>query len=175
EIQLYVGDDVIILTPQNKSSYLVKYNNKSFQLFPLKSVSLNEQQLIFAYLIDEASNIIQVDARRAGVKITYNGKNVQVEVSLKYKGELCGLCGDFNGEKLREYRGVSGCLYSDSGDFAKSCTIGNCTKLSPDNPHICKGNAMYSDIDETATMEEQLDDTEELPPSFATNMGIQKA
>ncbi|GFX48321.1 DNA-directed RNA polymerase subunit alpha [Trichonephila clavipes] len=120
-------------------------------------------------MIDENLDILQIDARRAGVKIRYNGKNVQVEVSLLYKGELCGLCGDFNGETLREYRGVSGCLYSDSGDFAKSCTIGNCIKHSPNNPYICKGNAMYSDFWESSIASENLDDVDELPLSAASN------
>ncbi|GFQ69744.1 DNA-directed RNA polymerase subunit alpha [Trichonephila clavata] len=171
EIHLHFGNDKIILTPAVKGLYDVKYNDKSFSVSYCYSAFLNEKQLISAHMIDQNLGILQIDARRAGVKIRYNGKNVQVEVSLLYKGELCGLCGDFNGETLREYRGVSGCLYSDSGDFAKSCAIGNCIKHSPKNPYICKGNAMYSDFLESSFDPENLDldDIDELPLSAPTS------
>ncbi|GFY42881.1 DNA-directed RNA polymerase subunit alpha [Trichonephila inaurata madagascariensis] len=82
EIHLYFGNDMIILTPPVKGNYGVKFNNRTFSVSYCNSAILNEKQLIFAHMIDENLDILQIDARRAGVKIRYNGKNVQVEVSI---------------------------------------------------------------------------------------------
>ncbi|GIX99333.1 DNA-directed RNA polymerase subunit alpha, partial [Caerostris darwini] len=160
EIHMYLGKDTVILTPQNKSEvYNIKYNNKHVAVPALKVVTLNLDSQIFAYAHDWSGGILVVEGVKAGVKVTYNGKNVFVEVSPKYKGEACGLCGDFNGEPSKEFLGVDGCLYSDSSDFAKSCTVNHCVDSTPSNPYICgksKNFADFADFGKESTEPEEL-------------------
>ncbi|GIX68549.1 DNA-directed RNA polymerase subunit alpha [Caerostris extrusa] len=160
EIHMYLGKDTVILTPQNKSEvYNIKYNNKQVAVSALKVVTLNLESQIFAYAHDWSGGILVVEGVKAGVKVTYNGKNVFVEVSPKYKGEACGLCGDFNGEPSKEFLGVDGCLYSDSSDFAK---ILHCQPLrrqhSQQSLHMRKSKnfADFADFGKESTEPEEL-------------------
>lgn len=57
--------------------------------------------------------------------------SLMLQVDPRYKGELCGLCSEFDGEVLREYRGLDRCLYSHPIDFANSAITnreGQCKK-----------------------------------------------
>ncbi|XP_055934148.1 uncharacterized protein LOC129963675 [Argiope bruennichi] len=163
EIHLHFGSDVAILTPQNNTGlFTVKYNGQDHAIHPLQPVNLNNKTLIFAYILDVDKDILVVEARRTGVKALYDGKNIFLQVSSKYKGELCGLCGDFNGETSKEFLGVDGCLYTDGGDFAKSSTLGHCIDKSPSNPYICPGHKFSTGPLEPSSEQENQKDIPDL-------------
>lgn len=83
EIHMHFGSDLIILTPLNKTGlYTVKYNDKDYAIHPLLPVPLNNKTLIFAYILDVDVEILVVEARKAGVKAIYDGKNIFLQVSI---------------------------------------------------------------------------------------------
>lgn len=62
------------------------------------------------------------------------------QVSQRYKGELCGLCSEFDGEELREFRGLDRCLYQNPTDFANSNMVqrdGSCKVDRPKGEKLC--------------------------------------
>ncbi|GBN46292.1 DNA-directed RNA polymerase subunit alpha [Araneus ventricosus] len=166
EMYMHIGKDVVILTPQNKTGlYTVKYNGQDHGILPLMPVPLNNKTLIFAYILDVDIGILVVEAIKAGVKVIYDGKNVFIQVSSKYKGELCGLCSDFNGETSREFLGVDGCLYTDGADFAKSSTLGHCIDKTPSSPYICPGHKFSAGSPEPSFQQEDQKDIPDLKRS----------
>ena len=69
------------------------------------------------------------------------------QVSPRYKGELCGLCSEFDGEGLREFRGMDRCLYTDPIDFANSNVVkrsGNCPGTLQHGQRMCE-NSKFTD------------------------------
>lgn len=54
---------------------------------------------------------------------------------------MCGLCSEFDGEELREFRGLDRCLYRDPVDFAYSNLVqreGRCDVRQPRGERICE-------------------------------------
>ncbi|CAL1274403.1 unnamed protein product [Larinioides sclopetarius] len=159
EILMHIGKDVVILNHQNKTGiYTVKYNGQDHVILPLMPTPFNNKTLTFAYILDVDMGILVVEARKAGIKVIYDGKNVFLQVSSKYKGELCGLCSDFNGEASREFLGVDGCLYTDGADFAKSSTLGHCIDKTPSSPYICPGHKFSAGSPQPSSQQEDEKD-----------------
>jgi hypothetical protein len=48
------------------------------------------------------------------------GFNLKIEASNMLRGRLCGLCGDFNGEKMGELKGPRGCVFTHPHRFGRS-------------------------------------------------------
>lgn len=61
------------------------------------------------------------------------------QIDPTYKGQTCGLCSEFDGETIREFRGIDRCLYSHPADFVNSAIIskGTCRKQIS-HPYICE-------------------------------------
>lgn len=75
-----------------------------------------------------------------------------------YKGELCGLCSEFDGEKIREFRGMDRCLYREVSDFIDSAMVkrqGMC-KVKRVEPHnkICDDESKWRIREDISTPEE---------------------
>ncbi|XP_015921257.1 vitellogenin-6 [Parasteatoda tepidariorum] len=139
EVRVHLGEDKIILYPGSDSSYPVKFNSKQQALSTLQHVMLNESALISAqvFLTTEGSSYIQIHAVKAGVKVLFDGQYVKVQVNPRYKGELCGLCSEYNGEISREYRGPDRCLYLNGEGLSISSIVGRCGEKSTRVPRLC--------------------------------------
>ncbi|XP_015930210.1 vitellogenin-6 isoform X2 [Parasteatoda tepidariorum] len=142
EIQIYLGRDEIVLVPGTRNSYKIKYNGQYLTARYLAPVVLNEESRLTAvvYVTSDGGSFIEIKAKEAGVKVLYDGVHVKVQVDPRYKGELCGLCSEFNGEITREYRGVERCLYMNEEDFAKSSIVGQCGDKRPQFKVLCSSD-----------------------------------
>ncbi|UYV79598.1 vit-6 [Cordylochernes scorpioides] len=58
-----------------------------------------------------------------GLKIYYDGNGVCIRPDFFYRGKLCGLCGDYNGDRQMELRGPDGCVYNNTATFSYSYAI----------------------------------------------------
>ncbi|XP_035233932.1 uncharacterized protein LOC118205756, partial [Stegodyphus dumicola] len=139
EIQLFIGADVIVLIPPSRHVYNLKHNEVNVPIRLLKSKVLNWEEQIhaFVYPLVDGNVVLEVHAHVAGVRVTYDGKNLKLKIHPRYKGELSGLCSEFDGDVLREFVGVDGCLYSNSDDFVKSAIVDSDADRTPEHPVIC--------------------------------------
>ena len=60
-----------------------------------------------------------------GLKLVWDGKSyVEVIVTPDYHHQLCGLCGNFNGDVTDEYQGRDGVMYGDCDNFGETWRVG---------------------------------------------------
>lgn len=157
EIYIHVGKHTIVLTPAQRGKFVVKFDDEDHDVHILQPIVFEEEELIYAVsnVAYDKSYLIEIHAENAGIIVTYDGRNVKTQVDLKYKGELCGLCSEFNGEIYREMRGPKRCLYTDSGDFTKSNLVGKCGDKTPKHPYICPNQYEYEWKKEHAPEEQE--------------------
>ncbi|XP_055934149.1 uncharacterized protein LOC129963676 [Argiope bruennichi] len=160
EVHLHIGTHSVVLTPGKEWEYEIQYDDKPQTIQYLSEVMLHETEKIYAVVKKpmDGHAFIEIHGEKAGIKVTYDGEHVKIQVHPRYKGELCGLCSEFDGEIVRELRGPDRCLYSNIYDYGNSCALGNCYKSKPEHPHICD-TPIYrrmpsEDIDEISRQEE---------------------
>ena len=84
------------------------------------------------------SNGIIVTLINTGLVVTWKGSSsVQVQASKDLKGELCGLCGNYNGNSSDDFQNPSGIIEQNVNDFGFSWLIDghsrdNCSLPDPD-------------------------------------------
>ena len=72
-----------------------------------------------------------------GVRVSWDGfYRVDVTVSTRWRGNLCGLCGNYNGDPNDDFQNPNGSLESSANDFGLSWVVGNstddrCSGLAP--------------------------------------------
>ncbi|GFT35398.1 uncharacterized protein NPIL_285041 [Nephila pilipes] len=163
EIYIYIGKHTIVLTPLIKGNFVIKYDDKDHPVQIYQPIMFNFEEAIYAVsnVAADGRSYVEIHAEKAGIKVTYDGRNVKTEVDPRYKGELCGLCSEFNGEIYREMRGPSKCLYSNSGDFTKANKIGTCGDRKPKYPYICpsEGKHEWSERNHPHDREEEREPT----------------
>ncbi|GFY42879.1 uncharacterized protein TNIN_267811 [Trichonephila inaurata madagascariensis] len=149
KIIIYLGKHTIVLTPPKRERYVIKFDEEDHEVRFLQPIVFEERELIYAVsnVAADKSYFVEIHAEKVGIIVTYDGKNVKTQVDTRYKGELCGLCSEFNGEIYREMRGPKRCLYTSSVDFTKSNIVGKCGDKKPQHPYICanKGNYEWSE------------------------------
>ena len=75
----------------------------------------------------------------AGLKLLWDGVSfLEMTVPPKYRGQLCGLCGNFNGDKSDDFYGKQHTHFTDGQHFGDSWRVGGlraCSVLPQDMPH----------------------------------------
>jgi hypothetical protein len=68
---------------------------------------------------------VQVEAPRQRIQVSTDGERIIVEMSFVHKGDLCGLCGNFNGEQSGDLQTPDRCVESqdDAEDFVQSYEV----------------------------------------------------
>ena len=68
-----------------------------------------------------AGGLPHVILRISGVRVSWDGLyNVDVTVSTRWRGNLCGLCGDYNGDPNNDFRMPNFLLADDANEFGTS-------------------------------------------------------
>ncbi|CAN8004223.1 unnamed protein product, partial [Ixodes hexagonus] len=65
----------------------------------------------------------EITSRAYGLSIVFDGKMLAVQTANFYRGTLCGLCGDYNYDRLNELVGSDGHLHHNASVFAKSYVV----------------------------------------------------
>ncbi|GAB6026384.1 hypothetical protein CHUAL_012587 [Chamberlinius hualienensis] len=70
-----------------------------------------------------------VKAPYSGIQLAFNGKTVEFKIDNTFRGHVCGLCGDANGEAENEFVGPNKCVYDEEHPFTYSYAVpdGTCT------------------------------------------------
>ncbi|XP_078495955.1 IgGFc-binding protein-like [Ciona intestinalis] len=74
-----------------------------------------------------------------GLKVWFNGNGVRVKIPSTYKGQVHGVCGDYNGIKSDDLKTSGGVVTADFNEFAQSYQIGNCSDRIPE-PFTCSNS-----------------------------------
>ncbi|XP_075794395.1 IgGFc-binding protein-like isoform X3 [Pelodiscus sinensis] len=74
-----------------------------------------------------------------GLWVRFDGNHyAEVSVPCDYQGQLCGLCGNYNGDPKDDNRKPNGSIAADSTELGESwLVVENNTVCSPDEPGIC--------------------------------------
>ncbi|XP_055708488.1 BMP-binding endothelial regulator protein [Phlebotomus papatasi] len=95
-------------------------------------VKVNGSRVLPPYAIQDVLSVnmtedgVVVDTA-LGIRLLWDGANfLQVQAAVKYKGRLCGLCGNYNGVSRDDLKARNGANMSDSqvSRFAKSWKVG---------------------------------------------------
>ncbi|GBM81737.1 hypothetical protein AVEN_113955-1 [Araneus ventricosus] len=175
EIYVYIGKHSLVLKPGTEWKYEIQYDKTTYTVNYMQPIMLHETEKIYAVttrMSISRSSFIEIHAEKAGIKVTYDGQHAKIQVHPRYKGELCGLCSEFDGEVVREFRGPSRCLFSHVDDYTASSALGSCYKPQADRAYICSGEDYdYADIQD----QDELDETDkEYEPKVRRNRVLPK-
>ena len=83
----------------------------------------------------------------SGARLLWDGVSfLELSLPAKMRGNMCGLCGNFNGDKRDDFRGRHGALLSSGQEFGNSWRVGGrkaCSVLPrdvPARPPTCRGD-----------------------------------
>ncbi|XP_054714176.1 vitellogenin-2-like [Uloborus diversus] len=70
-------------------------------------------------------------SEKYGLIVEYDGHAISIQVSPFYRNKLCGLCGNYNGQKYDGYTNADGCYYEDEKAYAYAYAIPSDTCTVP--------------------------------------------
>nr|AXP34687.1 vitellogenin-1 [Haemaphysalis flava] len=85
--------------------------------------------------------IYRVHSEIFGVRVSYDGQGIYIQLAPFYRGKVCGLCGDYNFNQFREFIGPDKCLHHNSTTFGNSYVIPSDNCKAPEYRNPCAYNA----------------------------------
>jgi len=141
-VKILMGTQEILVVPTPSSSpsrpsLMVKINGSP--VTPMGSHQpheLREEGRVVLRIVKNNEGEVLVETPYNGIKVICNGVNVKVEASNMLRGRMCGLCGDFDGEKMGELKGPRGCIHVSPLTFGRSYAVPSegCSGLSQLEP-----------------------------------------
>lgn len=127
------------LPVSEESDLIVRVNGKRVKVIenePYYHYVQDGERQALLFLVSYNGLYYSFHSHAYGLSVEYDGKAISVQVSPLQRGKQCGLCGDYNGDQLDEFRGPEGCIYHDHDDFGYSYAIpeSGCTVPKYDSP-----------------------------------------
>jgi len=93
-----------------------------------------------------------------GVRVFFDGLyRVEITVSSKWQGQLCGLCGNYNGNPADDNQSPAGVALVDSNALGNSWLVGDPTGCNtPPIRSLCDGTIRTAGITMCSTMQDQF-------------------
>jgi hypothetical protein len=128
-VKIVTVDKEIVVVPtqrtsESHASVTVSINGQTLSNLPVNhahEISKNGQVVL--RIVKRTSGEVSINAPSKGIKVICDGMNVRVEASNMLRGRMCGLCGDFNGEKMAEMKGPRGCVHISPLTFGRSYAV----------------------------------------------------
>jgi len=98
EPQLFINGKPVHLTPESLIHPVYEYEN-GYQVAIVKLLP---------------SNTVEIHSPLYQVKVYHDGQNVMVEPFSAYRGRMCGLCGDLNGERMADLKTPEMCTLNST-------------------------------------------------------------
>jgi len=128
KVEFITGDEALTIKV-NGNEVPVSETEPYRQLFKFSS----KETEIFSITYNGA--YYRLDASKARLVLTTDGKGVLIQTRRYYTGKLCGLCGDNNGDANYEFRAPNEQVFRNSNPFVYSYLIpsDSCTPPSDSN------------------------------------------
>ena len=118
EIKVYLNKTEIIMTPsQSYSKYsrevriIVNGTEVHLEKDSYKTIRDSSRTIVIE-LYKTKDSVIEFRAPLFHVELRFNGERLDVETSPLMKNKLCGICGDYNNQRLADVSGPKKCIYS---------------------------------------------------------------
>ncbi|XP_075218123.1 crosveinless 2-secreting protein [Lycorma delicatula] len=127
----------------------LKVGELKINLGEKQRVKVNGQKVIIPYYLDGEVTITRVNEvlhveTQLGVKVVWDGNSfVEVSVPARFKGKLCGLCGNYNSVSRDDLTTKRGRVVLDPEKFGASWRVGGkkaCTRLNDPPPRTVQCN-----------------------------------
>jgi hypothetical protein len=129
EIEVLLRDATLLkLTPPTQEGqYKVRVNQTDLEVTAKKGEIhqyAGQRKHMITFHVEEhkeGQDTLVVKVRDQRMRIVYDGKNFKIEMAKRQqKGQLTGLCGDMNYQRLDEFTGPRGCNYEREEDFIRA-------------------------------------------------------
>ncbi len=96
-----------------------------------------------------SGNSLVLHLYTVGIRLTWDSDGyLELVVPPNFRGNLCGLCGNFNDDQLDDFRGRDGLLYFEATDFSETWLVSrkNCQPIVRNKntaDDICLRNPTY--------------------------------
>ena len=124
EVTIYVdGKEIVLTPPTSENSAQIRVDGQVKEMKASDALVMSDKKMVI-YVRETSSSasspMVVLEHEQHDFAVLYDGKNVEVKVGQRYKGETCGICGDNNHESENEFTGPDACQYKDSEDFINS-------------------------------------------------------
>lgn len=122
--RVHVGGHTLEFNPMTDSSVELKANDKIVKIETNKPFVLSDKDNITQYAIVNrigARYFVQVPVLKLSLR--YTGDDIVTMIPSIHRSQLCGLCGDYNGQFSNELVGPSGCIMRNATDLSQSYVL----------------------------------------------------
>nr|XP_054760001.1 kielin/chordin-like protein [Lytechinus pictus] len=134
----------IIVQNNGKETYAVswtelvsfKVHNMTIDLLPNFAVRLNKEEITLPYLNEPEFSIQKLGLMivvhtNIGISLSWDGAHfAEVVADGIWEGQLCGLCGDYNGNPDDDFRASNGTLCGTASEFGNTFLVGDYAECS---------------------------------------------
>nr|XP_054760705.1 BMP-binding endothelial regulator protein-like [Lytechinus pictus] len=134
----------IIVQNNGKETYAVswtelvsfKVHNVTIDLLPNFAVRLNKEEITLPYLNEPEFSIQKLGLMivvhtNIGISLSWDGAHfAEVVADGIWEGQLCGLCGDYNGNPDDDFRASNGTLCGTASEFGNTFLVGDYAECS---------------------------------------------
>lgn len=172
-VKMIAGKHIIEVIPSPSTSRLrphlkVRLNGApETPISPSEVKKLKSEGITIVKISKRTDGEITVEAPLKGLKVITDGYIVKVQASNTLRGRLCGLCGDFNGEKLADMKGPAGCVFNNPIAFGRSYALPSegCQQLPEIESIRYQQRQQQRRIERQTELYERIQDAE-LEPAF---------
>jgi len=127
EVKMFLGTkDVVEIFPRGAQEQPeIKVNNKLYSVKSGEQIEVESKvdSRVLVRFYGLSHGAMRLVAPEYDIKIVYDTTNFVLKVSNQYRGDLRGLCGDFDGETETDFTTPKKCIAKDAKLFVKSITV----------------------------------------------------
>jgi hypothetical protein len=118
EIKIYLNKTEVVMTPSSSYSKYsrevrITVNGTEIHLEKeSRKIVRDESHVVVFELYKTKDSVIEFSSPLFSIYLKFNGERLDLESSLLLKSKLCGICGDYNNQKIADVAGPKKCVYS---------------------------------------------------------------
>uniref|UniRef100_A0A0K8SAK3 Vitellogenin-1 n=1 Tax=Lygus hesperus TaxID=30085 RepID=A0A0K8SAK3_LYGHE len=128
EIKMELGKQStveILAQRDGQNAGTVKFNGKKANFDAKTSDTFQDEDgnTVIQVMALPSDGTVRIVGVRHGIELLYDGLRVQLQVSNSYRGQMNGLCGNYDGETVNDFTSPKNCILRNPYEFAASYAI----------------------------------------------------